>query len=327
MSIIINSTRKAFIVLPSFLESNIQATHRLVDHCGRLCSIKDFQSVKSLVRQIDSPIARLYEAISNNDYKQPESFIVENVPDVYRSRMIYQVATAFRHCGDLPMAGRLIKEASSMAQKYNDIVYIYQTSREQAVLSSLSGDRRRALEVLKNTFPLARCIYSRRPVLYFDFLNSLAFELMEAGELEAAEYFIGIALASPFSHLYDGWLETAVEIKEKKEKRASRSIISGTLIDYDNVLDFAGARVAQPSQSQASKQIATVSSLMEHREMPKKNQSENLQPKQKPSADDSRLDERNILHSFIADLDTPAEQIDELMEVMRKFKGKQAEQK
>jgi hypothetical protein len=72
---------------------------------------------------------------------------------------------------------------------------------------------------------MARVVASRFPSLWCDFHNSLAVELMEAGEFEEARYACDVALRSPFAPLYPEWSETARDL-DIKTRRRSRSVVS-----------------------------------------------------------------------------------------------------
>jgi hypothetical protein len=74
-------------------------------------------------------------------------------------------------------------------------------------------------------FPLARTASSLQPYAYYDYLNSLAVELCEAGRVEEARSASAITLASPFASAYPVWRETFDEIAAKQQ-RASRSVVA-----------------------------------------------------------------------------------------------------
>ena len=75
----------------------------------------------------------------------------------------------------------------------------------------MEGFRKSALIDLENLVPIIRHV---EPRLYYDFLNSYAFELGEDGRKEEARNVSRIVLASPFTFAYPEWQETANELKE-----------------------------------------------------------------------------------------------------------------
>jgi tetratricopeptide (TPR) repeat protein len=87
-----------------------------------------------------------------------------------------------------------------------------------AIYKSVEGFHRQSLKDLENLYPLARLSH---PVVFFDYLNSLAVELGEAGRKYEARNVIQHVIASPFASVYPEWQETAQESKEP-----NRSFIS-----------------------------------------------------------------------------------------------------
>ena len=81
-----------------------------------------------------------------------------------------------------------------------------------AVLKSREGYHKYALKDLERFYPIARYASSH---VYFDYLNSLAVELCEAGRLEEARNISNIVLASPYVFAYPEWRETREDIERK----------------------------------------------------------------------------------------------------------------
>jgi hypothetical protein len=246
----INTARilSPFILVPSFLDTRLKINNALLEHCGLLCSVKDFHPVKSITRVIDTPLARLYEAIANNNYSNPEAFIIENIEDKHRGKALLSSAIGFRARGELLIAGKLLIEAFNLARKYGDLVTLYQTQKELAVICSFDGNHETALNTLETASPLARQVYKQRPVYWFDYLNSLAVELGEVGRLEEARKLCDVVLTSPFAPKYDGWHETGAELKEKIGRRASRSTVAvGSWHDEREPIRAVGNLVSLPT--------------------------------------------------------------------------------
>jgi tetratricopeptide (TPR) repeat protein len=94
-----------------------------------------------------------------------------------------------------------------------------------AALNGVDGNHQGAATALRGLLPMIRFVAQEHPVLWFDYHNSLAVELMEAGEFEEARYACDVALRSPFAPLYPEWSETARDL-EIKTRRRSRSVVS-----------------------------------------------------------------------------------------------------
>ena len=239
-----NKSLSVFMLFPSILDLKVRTNTALIERCSWFCSIKDYQSASVIADTIDTPIARLYKAIAENDYTNPEVFITEDIEDNHRARMIKCVATGFRLKGDLRVTEKLLAEASSLARKYNDVVTLFQTQKELSVVSSLDGDHKSAVGILRTIAPLTKYLYRYRPAYYFDFLNSVAVELSEVGKVSEAMRYCNAALASPFASRYDGWLETEAEIVAKKQQYALRSVIAVPELPVEKkVLDLVSYKV------------------------------------------------------------------------------------
>jgi hypothetical protein len=74
----------------------------------------------------------------------------------------------------------------------------------------MEGFHQQALKDMENLYALAR--YSQ-PVVFFDYLNSLAVELGEVGRMQEARHVARTVLASPFAFAYPEWRATAEELK------------------------------------------------------------------------------------------------------------------
>ena len=134
-----------------------------------------------------------------------------------------------------PMA--LIELASSQARKANyDSSVTYYTEalkysrtpytvvlaeRSIAAARGIEGDHTRAIKTLERISPLVRYCH---PVERYQYLNSLAVELVEVGRLEEAQNVCRITLASPFINAYPEWRETWQELALRGYK--SRSVVS-----------------------------------------------------------------------------------------------------
>jgi hypothetical protein len=110
-----------------------------------------------------------------------------------------------------------------------------------AIYKSLEGFHQRALTDLENLYPLAH--YSQ-PVVFFDYLNSLAVELGEVGRKDEARNVSRIVLASPFAPAYPEWRQTAEDLRP-----ARRSFVAFSS-HPSNVLTLPGREPSQLSSPQ-----------------------------------------------------------------------------
>jgi hypothetical protein len=106
-----------------------------------------------------------------------------------------------------------------------------------AVINSLEGNHQDALAVLENLFPIAHSMRRANPQVYYDYLNSFAVELTEAGRLQEAEQACRITLASPFANAYPEWRETWQDVLSRGY-RTARSFVSlnHSTLNVGNVL-------------------------------------------------------------------------------------------
>ena len=89
--------------------------------------------------------------------------------------------------------------------------------RSISFIKSLEGFHKSALKDLEMLIPVIR---HAEPLVYFDFLNSYAVELGEAGRKQEARNISEIVLRSPFAYAYPEWQQTAEDLKG-----ASRSFV------------------------------------------------------------------------------------------------------
>jgi tetratricopeptide (TPR) repeat protein len=79
-----------------------------------------------------------------------------------------------------------------------------------AAIKSIEGFHESALKDLERLKPLIKYV---EPFSYFDYLNSLAVELGEAGRKDEARHIIRRVLASPYAWAYPEWQQTAEDLR------------------------------------------------------------------------------------------------------------------
>ncbi len=175
-------------------------------------------------------VAQHYQALcakQKGDYegarKLLERIIGEATPQ-YRARALQVIGGTYHEQGRINDALPFYVAAGKAAIDCAPITLVLSQAMI-AVVRSIHGDHKQALDDLEQLFPLARAIGKYYPVFYYDYLNSLAVELGEVGRISEARNVCQITLASPFAAAYPNWLETRDEI-EAKRTNATPSIVA-----------------------------------------------------------------------------------------------------
>jgi len=115
--------------------------------------------------------------------------------------------------------------AAGRAAGERDLLTLVESQCMTAVVRSIYGDHKQALNDLERLFPLVRAVGKYYPLFYYEFHNSLAVELGEVGRLDEAKAACSIALASPFASAYPEFAQTRDEL-EAKRTAATPSIVA-----------------------------------------------------------------------------------------------------
>ena len=153
--------------------------------------------------------------------------VAEESPSRYKARAILALGTLASSCGDF-QSGRLLfiegGRAIMHAKEFDPLAAFY-TQSGLTILKSIDGDHKGALADWEGMFPLVRAIGTAYPVLYYNYLNNLAVELLQVGRITEAKNASNIVLASFFADVYPECRETSIDIA-LRGRRASRSIVS-----------------------------------------------------------------------------------------------------
>lgn len=103
-------------------------------------------------------------------------------------------------------------KASPTISEYLDL------SKAIAVLKSQEGFHKSAVEDLEKLLPIVR---HAEPLVRYEFLNSYAVELSNAGRSTEAEGASLIATSSPFGPFYPEWQETLSNVRSKRKRRST----------------------------------------------------------------------------------------------------------
>jgi tetratricopeptide (TPR) repeat protein len=204
-------------------------------------------------------------AVRQGSHEQARS-IFENVirlaaPDL-KARALVSFGSVYQSEGDLESALRISFDAANAAS-LNDCrspVPFVMAMTNIAIIHSVQGDGRQALEALESIYPLAQLIGHHYPQQYYTYFNRLAVELGEAGRFEEAANVINRVLRSPIARAYPAWFETRQEIIEKAG-RASRSrvVILRTRLrkrtDRENILYLADSNHRRRVEPEASSNL------------------------------------------------------------------------
>lgn len=183
-------------------------------------------------------VARYYQALCTwrrgdvDNARQSLERVVEEASPHYRTRALQIIGLTYHERGEIDAALRFYLAAAKGAAE-NDLPALIESQRITAVVRSIHGDHKRALADLESLFPSVRAISKHSPVLYYEFLNSLAVELGEVGRLAEAGAALSIALASPFASVYSEWSETRDEIAAKRTS-ATPSVVAITHAPHVN---------------------------------------------------------------------------------------------
>src|SRR5689334_7833440 len=96
------------------------------------------------------------------------------------------------------------------AKVATDVTTKVKTHLGIAIYKSREGFHQQPLGDLENLYMLA---HYAQPVVFFDYLNSLAVELGAVGRKDEARNIMRVVLASPFIHAYPEWRETAEDLR------------------------------------------------------------------------------------------------------------------
>ncbi|HWO00657.1 MAG TPA: hypothetical protein VNS63_15470, partial [Blastocatellia bacterium] len=132
-------------------------------------------------------VAQYYQVLSSwrrGEIDNPHQFerAVEVAPAPYRARALQAIGSAYYEHGDVVAALPYYVEAVRSAG-CSDLLTLSESQQMIAVVRSVHGDHKQALADLERLIPLVRAVGKYYPVLYYDFLNSLAVELGEVGRI------------------------------------------------------------------------------------------------------------------------------------------------
>jgi len=175
-------------------------------------------------------VARYYQAICKwkqgqaDEARRTLERVTEEASSHYRAQAFLTIGATYFGQGRTEAALPFYLAAGRVAGEH-DLLTFAESQKMIAVVRSIHGDHRQALDDLERLFPLVQVIGKHYPALYYEFLNSLAVEFGEIGHLQEANAACAIALASPFAAIYPEFAETRDEL-EAKRTAATPSIVA-----------------------------------------------------------------------------------------------------
>jgi tetratricopeptide (TPR) repeat protein len=211
--------------------------YQLVDLAERCYCLKDAQGQRELgllLQKFPPPfdlVGNYYEAIYLNqanlfdEARKRLERVYEHGPMLYRAKALLSLGAVEQRSGNLDEAMTLRLQASRV-----DIPNVaVEAQIGIASLLSACGDHRHAVKNLEQFLPLARMINRDTP-LYYDYLNSFAVELNDAGRTEEARNVINLVLSTPYVNHYSNWIDTGKEVYRKSYRS---SMVSAPKIRFE----------------------------------------------------------------------------------------------
>jgi tetratricopeptide (TPR) repeat protein len=175
-------------------------------------------------------VAHYYQAISawkQNDIsviRQRLESILETAAPPQRAQALLSLGAAHFGQGRFEAALPLYLDAARAAGRQDLLVYAA-AQKMAAVVRGVSGDHGRALAGLEGLLPAALAAARQCPAFYYEYLNSYAVELGEAGRLGEAQRVCAVTLASPFASAYPEFAQTRDELAARRTA-ATPSVIA-----------------------------------------------------------------------------------------------------
>ena len=223
---------------------------RIIKRIELAHAFRQVEQVRELARILINIPIKEYQLIAQyylvwckcREYEYPAATLERIIEQsqTYKTQALFSRAAIEGFHGDIAKAIYFYTEAlktSPSVSEYVDLV------RSIAVLKSTEGFHKSALKDLENLEPLIKHV---EPRLYYDFLNSYAVELGEAGYIHEARNISRIVINSPFAFAYPEWQETANDLKEPNR---SLVIIGPSKFVPNNVLPMPASEHVETEQT------------------------------------------------------------------------------
>jgi len=212
-------------------------------------------------------------SMGNGDQERAQKLfetVANSAPDKYKGKAIMSLAALAAHKKDYGSELYFFRESLKAGK---DLYTILKAHKGIAVIQAREGSHRHSLKYLETFLSL---IKYAEPQVYFDYLNSYAVELSEAGRKQEARNISQLVMASPFAPYYPEWHETARDLKQ-----SSRSFIAVPLIEREHVrIEPTETKHASKPEHESDTQPASVLSFPKLREAPQPEKPEKLSPQE-----------------------------------------------
>jgi hypothetical protein len=153
--------------------------------------------------------------------------VTSNAPPLYRTRAVLSYGSIVRSTASNPQDALPLYNEALRRASYHESVDIYTllgANRMIAILRSLDGDSKCAVKILEHLLPIAEISRRIRPHLYYDLLNSLAFEKGQTGRVREGLEISNVVASSPYSRFYPEWRATNDELSNMLSTRQQVSV-------------------------------------------------------------------------------------------------------
>jgi tetratricopeptide (TPR) repeat protein len=218
-------------------------------------------------------VTRHYQALctkQKGDYNGARKLlerVVEEATPQYKARALQVIGATYHEQGNID-ASLPFYLAACKASISCDPSTLVESQRNIALIRSIQGDHKQALEDIENLFPLVRAIAKQYPLLYYSFLNSLAVELGEVGRINEAQAVCNITLTSPFAPAYPEFAETRDEIAAKRPSATPSVVAVSAAPEPVRSSQTQPEREVKPVRSFAISQLARPTTLFQRSVLP-----------------------------------------------------------
>jgi hypothetical protein len=218
----LGNSAELYQVLLRGIDNYQQVSNRFIQLAEQAHAFRQFNRVREYGQVLSNVPIKSYQAaghyyiaLANNsrgsgnldkDRKQFE-LVIDSAPDLYKAKALLSLGAVSLRAGDYPSQ---VSYSVESAKASKDVSTTVRAHLGIAIYKSMEGFHQQALKDMENLYTLAR--YSQ-PVVFFDYLNSLAVELGEVGRMQEARHVARTVLASPFAFAYPEWRATAEELK------------------------------------------------------------------------------------------------------------------
>jgi hypothetical protein len=175
----------------------------------------------------------------------------------YKPKVLFSLAALVTNKGDVESSARHYLEALKLADNPSTFVGAV---KGMAILKSMEGFKVSALRDLERISSIVKYANSKT---YYDYLNSLAVEMSEAGRNDEAQNISSIVLASPYINAYPEYRDTGKDIALKGYKSRSAVQVIHSFLDPNNLVRLP---VPEPKPRPTPTKRAKVFSYMDWKE-------------------------------------------------------------